>query len=135
MGSIQYLLEDISIARDDLEKIEDKISKCYFDSKYIFRRFILELYEHYRDGECYVPRIEDIDPKLKLKCSRKDVGAILNWIRELLPILETCDDEYEYVIEYINNDEVGIDMRNSLSAVHEAMLCIEHELKRKCSQD
>ena len=133
MESTQYLLESISIVRDDLKKIESKVDQLYNDLKYVFRRLILELYEHYREGEFYVPRIEDVDPSLKLSCSRKDVGDILNWIRELLPYLESCDDKYEYIIEYINNDEVGLDMYSKLQCVQEAVKVIEYELKKKCS--
>ena len=133
MESTQYLLESISIVRDDLKKIESKVDQLYNDLKYVFRRLILELYEHYREGEYYVPRIEDVDPSLKLSCSRKDVGDILNWTRELLPYLESCDDEYEYIIEYINNDEVGLDIYSKLQCVQEAIKVIEYELKKKCS--
>lgn len=130
MESAQYLLESISIVRDDLKEIENKIDQLYNDSKYVFRRLIIELYEHYREGECYVPHIEDVDPSLKLSCSRKDVGTMLNWIRELLPILESCDDEYEYIIEYINNDEIGVDIRSEFKCIQEAIMVIEHELKK-----
>lgn len=130
MDSVKELLESASFALDDLNDIENKVYRLYNKSKYIFRRLILDLYEHYRDGKCHVPRIEDIGPELKLSCSRKDVGDILNWIHELLPYLESCDDEGEYIIECINNDKIGIDMCSKLKCVQEAIRCIEYELKK-----
>lgn len=141
MKTIQELLKSASSSRIDLKDIGDELHQLYGRSRVVLGELILELYEHYKNGECYVPCIEDVDPNLKLWCHRADAAVILNWIRGILFDIdfyekdgrfesgnETID---EFVLSCIEDDIDGIDMKSHFQSVREAIKCIESELKKR----